>query len=114
MELYENFIKFASKKLKKDFGATKKAVEFFLEKYNLTTRTIECYLRWGRWETHFQIAKKLHICRSLVTQELLKLKTTCPELFYRGPYVPDIPQMVHLTPEQWRIFEEQGLIKEKF
>ena len=115
MKLYEKFLKFASKRLKKDLEVTKKAVEFFLEKYNFTPQTIECYLHWGRWKTEYQIAKELEIKhRQRVNEELSKLKSFCPELFYRGPYVPDIPQMVHLTPEQWKIFEEQGLIKEKF
>jgi len=114
LKLYENFIKFAAKRLKKDSATTKKAIEYFLQKYNLTPRTIECYLHWGQWETQYQIAKQMKIGQQRVSEELLKLKTVCSELFYRGPFVPDIPQMIHLTPEQWRIFEEQGLIKEKF
>jgi len=114
LKLYEKFLKFASKRLKKDLEVTKKVVEFFLEKYNLTPRTIECYLHWGRWKTQHQIAKEMKISQPRVCEELIKLKIVCPELFYRGFYVPDIPQMVYLTPEEWKIFEEQGLIKEKF
>jgi hypothetical protein len=115
VKTYQEFLHFASKRLKLSFEIVEIIVWRFLQKYYLRPRTIECYLLWndGR-KTHAEVGKLLKIGSSTVTRELQKLEFICPELFIRGFYVPEIPWMYHPTKEEWEELERMGLIKGKF
>jgi len=112
---YQEFLKFASKRLKLHIEIVETWVWRFLQKYHLRPRTIECYLLWSDGKrTHAEIGGILKVGSSTVTRELQQFEFTCPELFVRGFYVPEIPWMYHPTEEEWEELERMGAIKKIF
>ena len=115
MKTYQEFLHFASRRLKLKFVIVEFIVRGFLRKFHLRPQTIECYLLWGEGKrTHSEIGGILKIGHSTVTRELQKLEFVCPELFVQGFYVPEIPWMYHPINEKWEELERMGMIKEMF
>lgn len=111
---YQEFLLFATRRLKLKFTVVEFIVRGFLRKYHITPKTLEYYLCWnnGR-KTSRIIAQEIGVDHSTVARHLQRLEFICPELFIQG-YVPDIPWMFHPSEEEWKILDEYGLIKEKF
>jgi len=115
MKTYQEFLLFATRRLKLNFQVVEFIVKGFLRKYHLSPRTLECYLRWSNgYSTHTTIGKEIGITQQAVSYHLSKFEFLFPELFVLGSHIPDIPQMYHPTDEEWEILEEQGMIKEWF
>lgn len=115
MKIYQEFLYFASRRLRLHIEIVEIWVWRFLQNYNLRPRTIECYLLWNDGkQMHAEVGKILKIGHSTVTRELQQLEFICPELFIRSFYVPEIPWMYHPTQEGWKELEQMGAIKEKF
>ncbi len=111
---YEEFLLFASRRLKLKFEVVEFIVRGFLRKYHLRSKTIECYLLWGRRKKFREIAEILNISLGAVCYELKQLRFVCPELFIRNPYIPQIPWMFHPSTEQWEVLHSGSKIKRKF
>jgi len=111
---YQEFLLFASRRLKLKFTVIEFWVRGFLRKYNLRPQTLECYLLWGQKKTFREIGKILNIDFTTVCRELKQLRSICPELFIRNPYIPQIPWMFHPTTEQWEVLDGSSKIKKKF
>ncbi|MFX1452435.1 MAG: hypothetical protein ACFFCM_16465 [Promethearchaeota archaeon] len=111
---YHEFLLFAARRLKLKFEIVKFIIQGFLNKYQLTQRTIECYLLWGQKKNYSIIGKQLKISISTVCRELQKLEFVCPELFVECVSIPDIPQMYFPDKSEWEEIERLNQIKEKF
>ena len=115
MKTYQEFLHFASRRLKLKFAVVEFIVRGFLRKYHIMPKTLEYYLCWdnGR-KTSRMIAQEMKIDHSTVARHLQRLEFICPELFVRGSYVPQIPWIYHPSDEEWEELERLGMIKEKF
>ena len=112
---YQEFLLFATRRLKWKFAVIEFIVRGFLRKYHITSKTLEYYLLWDDGKKPSRIiAQEMGVHHSTVARHLQRFEFVCPELFVRSPYVPEIPWMYHPTEEEWEELERMGMIKEKF
>jgi len=115
LKTYQEFLLFATRRLKLKFAVVEFIVRGFLRKYHITPKTLEYYLCWdNNRKTTRMIAQEMRVDHSTVARHLQRLEFICPELFTQGFYVPEISWMYHPTKEEWQELEKLGMIKEKF